>query len=104
MGFRENRDSGKFFLYCARERVEAANIFYLFIKELDPNSKLIGVCREDINNVPPHSVSTALEVQVIAGVLQFGKLPQDTALIDNLTARQMHNHLEIRLRVAKTIN
>jgi hypothetical protein len=104
VGFWEYGDSGKLFLYRARERVEAANIFYLFIEELNANSKLIGVCREDVNNVPPHSVSTTLEVQVISGVLQFGKLPQDTALIDNLTARQMHNHLEIRLRVAKTIN
>ena len=104
MGFRKNRDSWKLFLYCASERVKAANILYLFVKELNPNSKLIGVRREDVNDVTPHSVSTTLEVQVISGVLQFGKLPQDAALIDDLTARQMHNHLKIRLRVAKAIN
>ena len=100
----ENCDSGKLLLHCARQRVEATDVFDLLIKKLDTDSEFIRVRRENIDDVAAHTIGSTLEVQIIAGVLQLCELPKNPALIDYLAPRKVHDHFEIGLRIAQTVN
>ena len=100
----ENCDSGKLLLHRARQRVEATDIFDLLVKKLDTDSEFIRVRRENIDDVAAHTIGSTLEVQIIAGVLQLRELPKNPTLIDYLASREVHDHLEIGLRIAQTVN
>ena len=67
-------------LHCARQRVEATDIFVL-IKKLDTDSEFIRVRRENIDDVAAHTIGFTLEVQIIAGVLH-PRAAENPTLID----------------------
>ena len=49
-------------------------------------------------------MGTALEVEIIARVLEFSELTQDNPLIDDLTSGKVHDQLEKRLVIAQSID
>ena len=88
----------------AGQWVEPRDIFDFLVKELNSNSQLVRLSREDIDNFSPNTVGAAPKINIVAGILQFGQLPQNPPLINDLTPRQVHNHFKVRLRVTQTVN
>ena len=104
MGLGKDGDPGQPFFDGAGERIKGADIFDFLIEEFDANRQLVGFGREDVDHVTADPVGAALEINVVTRVLEFGELPQNAALVDDLASRKMHDHLKVRLWVTKAIN
>ena len=99
MGLGEDSDPGQSLFNRTSERIKAANVFNFLIEEFDADRQLIGFGREDIDDATAHPVGAALKINVVARVLEFGELPQNAPLIDDLTPRKVHDHFEISFGV-----
>ena len=95
MGLREDSKARQLTLDVAGERVKAADALNLIIKELDANSKAIGLSWEHIDHITAYSKGRAFKGHIIAGVLQ-GRQALDDILLGNLLApTDMEHHLEV---------
>ena len=91
MGLREDRDRGRrFSLDRAGQRIEQADAFRSRRRTArcapPSRSESAGI---DIDHVAAHPVGAALEIDVVARVLQLGQLAQDAALVDLLARGQV---------------
>ena len=90
--------------HLSGKRVKIAQVLHFIIEQFDANGFLLGFCREDINDIAPHPIIGAMELDVIAGVLQFGQPPQDIPLIHLVTPVQVQHHFQIGLRITQTVD
>ena len=88
----------------AGQRVEEADVLDLFVEQLNAHRLGLGFRREHVDNVAAHAIRAAGEIDVVALVLQLGELAQHLALVDHLTARDMHDHFEVRLGIPQAVN
>ena len=104
MALGKDGDARHLALNHTREGVEPVKVINFLIEQLYPHSIAFGVRGEYINDIATHPVGTALEIHIVTGVLQFGQLPQDIAVVYHLPPGQVDHHLEIRLGVAQTVD
>ena len=90
--------------HLAGQRIEQADGVDLVVEQLHPDRLILGVGREDIDDVATHPIGTALEVHVIAGVLQFRQTTQKAALIDQFAAGEVQAHLQILVRITQAVD
>jgi hypothetical protein len=88
----------------AGKGVEEADVLDLLVEQLDAHRLRLRLRREDVDHVAAHAVGAAAEVDIVALVLQLRELAQHLALVDHLAAGQVHDHLEIRFRVAEAVD
>ena len=104
MRFWKNRYARHLGFNSAGEWIENTNILDFFVKQFDPHRFSFRVRGEDINDVAPDTIGATLEIYIVTGVLELSQLTEHPALINDFTAGQVHDHLEIGLRIAQTID
>ena len=85
VGGGENRHMVTLGQYLAREYVELYNAIHLIIEHFNAHG-LFAIGRgNDLNDIPAHPEGAALEVDIVAVVLNLYQLVQNFLSIDNLT-------------------
>ena len=104
MALREDGDPRQLRRDRASKGIEQANIADLLVEQLDAHRVPLGIRGEDVDNVAAHTVVAAVEIHVIAGVLQLRQLAQDVALVDELAAGQVNDHSEVGIGITQAVN
>ena len=104
MCLRVDGDTGQRTQNGAGERIEHGDLLDRVVEQLDAQRLLVGFRGEHIDDVATHPVGTAMEVDVVAGVLQLGQPPEEMALIEQVAAIQMQHHLQVRAGISEAID
>ena len=98
------RDARQIAQHLAGQRIEHRDLLDLVVEELDAHGLRVGFRRENVDDIAPDPVGAAMEVDVVALVLQFREPAQQLALIDGVSAVDVQHHLEVGARVAQTVD
>ena len=90
--------------HLAGERVEVGQVLDLIIEQLHPHRLTVRLGRVDVDHLAAHPVGGALQLHVIAGVLQFRQPAQDEALIDAFAPHQVQHHAQVGTRVPQAVD
>ena len=101
---RVDGDTGQRTQNGAGERIEHGDLLDRVVEQLDAQRLLVGFRGEHIDDVATHPVGTAMEVDVVAGVLQLGQPPEEMTLIEQVAAIQMQHHLQVRAGISEAID
>ena len=89
MRFWKDSDSGYLRLNRASQGIEDKNVIHLFIEQLNSNRLSLGIGWKDIYHIATDTIGASTESNVIAGILEFGELREQLALVDHFAARDM---------------
>ena len=104
MGGGINRGTADAVLHFARQRVEFTEAFNFIPEQLHPDGDTIRLRREDIDDIATHTEGGAVQLVVVACVLQLGEALEHRPLIHDRTQTQMQYHSVIRLRVPQAVD
>ena len=88
----------------AAQRIDLGDRLDLVAEELDAQRPLLLVGRKDLDHVAAHPEGAAVEVEVVALVLDLDQLAQQRVAVDALAALEEHQHVEVRLGRAEAVD
>ncbi len=86
------------------ERIEVRQRFDLVVEELDAHRLALGLRRVDVDHVAAHPVGAAVQLHVVARVLQLREPPQDIALVHARAAGEVKHHGVIGAGIAEAVD
>ena len=104
MRLRVNSDALDVAADLAGQRVEQADLLDLGVEQFDAHCLALGIGRVHVDDLAAHAVGAALQLDVVARVLDLGQPPQNTALVDLVADHQVQQHLEVGIRVAEAVD
>ena len=104
VGLREDGITGQPVEDLSGQRVERTDVVDLVVEQLDAHRLLLGLGREDVDDVAAHAIRTALEGHVVARVLQLRQAVQDVALVDTVASVEVQHHAQVGLRIAEAVD
>ena len=90
--------------HFAGERIKKAQTLDPVVEQLHPHRFALGFRRKNIDDIAAHPIGTLLQINFVAGVLHVGQAPQQFALIENVAARHVQYHAQVRVRITQTVN
>ena len=88
----------------AAQRIDLGDPVDLVAEELDAQRPRLLVGGEDLDDVAAHAEGAAVEVVVVALVLDVDQLAQQLVAVDARPALEKHQHVEVRLRRAEAVD
>ena len=104
MGLGIDRDARQLPEHFTGQGIEQGDGFDFFVEQLDAHRLGFLVTREDVDNFPANPVGAPAQLHVIAAVLHFRQAPENIALVDQFTARQVQHHAEVLAWIAESVN
>ena len=91
-------------MHFAGERVEVADVFDGVVKEFEAHRIPVRFGGHDVDDVALDAEGAAQELDVVAGVLQFGEMREDVMRVDGFAAREVQAHLPVLAGVAQAVD
>ena len=90
--------------HLAAQRIDLVQRLDLVAEELDAHRAALFVGGEDLDGVAAHAEGAAMEVVVVALVLDVDQLAQHAVAIDSLALLEKRQHLEVDLGLAEAVD
>ncbi len=90
--------------HLAAQRIDLVQRLDLVAEELDAHRAALFVGREDLDDVAAHAEGAAMEVVVVALVLDVDQLAQHAVALDGLALLEKRQHLEVDLGLAQAVD
>ena len=100
----EDRDVGKLVQAVARQRLHFENAVDLVPEKFHPDRHLRIGGGKDLHRIPAHPEGGALEIHVVAGILQFDELAHEGVPLHLHAGAQGYGKAEILFGRAETVN
>jgi len=101
---RIDRDTLELSHHLAAQRVDFVKRLDLVAEELDPDCAVFLVGWKDFDGVAAHTEGSAMEVVIVALVLDIDQFAQDTVALGALTLFEKDHQLEIDLGLAEAVD
>ncbi len=104
MGLGEDRVTRDLAHHDAGQGIEEGKGLDLVVEQLHADRLVVRFRRIDVDHVPTHPIGAAVQLYLVALVLESGQLSQHGPLVEPVTPGQMQDHLEVGLGVAEAID
>ena len=99
-----NRDAVEGLEAFAGQRVEGRDLLDFVAEQLDAHRRAVFIRRDDFDDIAARAERAAMQVHVVALVLNIGQPPQNMLSVNHLPALGGKGHVRVGARIAEAVN